>query len=107
MRPESSTHRHDGRPATRSISTDIVATTRPPGPTSAPPPATDPDPVRPSEDDLAILRLLAQGLSIEAMARRRETSGRTIRRRLRAICDQLGFNTPIEAAVWAARRGLL
>ncbi|PXY17916.1 helix-turn-helix transcriptional regulator [Prauserella sp. PE36] len=60
-----------------------------------------------SRDELTLLRLLASGLPIEAIARRLQLSERTIRRRLRAMCDQLGFRTPIEAVVWAARQGLV
>ncbi|MFB9903345.1 helix-turn-helix transcriptional regulator [Allokutzneria oryzae] len=58
-------------------------------------------------EDLVLLRLLASGLPIESVGRRMELSGRTVRRRTRAICDHLGVSTPIEAVVWAARRRLL
>ncbi|MFI6030020.1 LuxR C-terminal-related transcriptional regulator [Amycolatopsis magusensis] len=58
-------------------------------------------------DDLELLRLLAAGLPADAVARRLGLSDRTIRRRTRAICDQLGVRTQIEAVVWAVRRGLL
>ncbi|MGW5671644.1 LuxR C-terminal-related transcriptional regulator [Micromonospora sp. NPDC003776] len=60
-----------------------------------------------SEEDVALLSLLARGLSLEAVARRLETSERTVRRRTRTICDRLGVNTAIEAVVWAARRSLI
>ncbi|GIF63312.1 hypothetical protein Ais01nite_13470 [Asanoa ishikariensis] len=59
------------------------------------------------DDALAVLRLLAQGLSVDAVAVRLGVSGRTVRRRSRAICDRLNVPAPIAAAVWAARRGLL
>lgn len=58
-------------------------------------------------DELRILALLAQGLAAETVARRLELSERTLRRRTRGICDQLGVRTPMEAVVWAARRGLV
>lgn len=58
-------------------------------------------------DDLELLRLLATGLPVEAVARRLDLSDRTVRRRTRAACDRLGFGTAVEAIVWAARRGLL
>lgn len=58
-------------------------------------------------DDLELLRLLAGGLSLESVSRRMEISERTVRRRLRALCDRLGVDTPIEAIVWAVRRGMI
>jgi DNA-binding NarL/FixJ family response regulator len=58
-------------------------------------------------EDVALLRLLAQGLPLDAVARRLFTSERTVRRRTRAICDRLEVGAPIQAVVWAARRGLL
>ncbi len=58
-------------------------------------------------EDLELLSLLATGLALGAVARRLELSDRTVRRRTRSICNRLGVSTPIEAVVWAARRGLL
>jgi DNA-binding NarL/FixJ family response regulator len=60
-----------------------------------------------SDEDIELLRLLADGRPLSAVARRLHTSDRTIRRRTRAICDWLGVKTPIEAVVWAARRNLV
>jgi DNA-binding NarL/FixJ family response regulator len=60
-----------------------------------------------SRRDLELLRLLAGGLSLESVSRRLDLSERTVRRRLRALCDRLGLDTPIEAIVWAVRHGLL
>lgn len=60
-----------------------------------------------TEKDLVLLRLLADGLPVEAVGRRLELSDRTVRRRVRSICDRLGVSAPIQAVVWAARRGLL
>lgn len=60
-----------------------------------------------SDEELTLLRLLAQGLPVEAVSRRLDLSDRTVRRRVRAICDQLGVTAPVQAIVWAARRGLL
>lgn len=59
------------------------------------------------DEDLRLIRLLATGLSMEAVARRLVLSERTVQRRTKAICDGLGFGTRVEAIVWAARRGLL
>jgi DNA-binding NarL/FixJ family response regulator len=58
-------------------------------------------------EELDLLALLAEGFSVETIARRLELSDRTVRRRLRAICDRLGCTAPIQAVVWAARRGLV
>jgi DNA-binding NarL/FixJ family response regulator len=60
-----------------------------------------------NHEDIALLRLLAQGLPLDAVARRLGRSERTVRRRTRHICDRLGVRAPIQAAVWAARRGVL
>ncbi|MEU5722438.1 LuxR C-terminal-related transcriptional regulator [Micromonospora sp. NPDC047738] len=59
------------------------------------------------EEDLRLLRLLATGVPLETVARRSGLSERTVRRRIRAICDRLGVTAPIQAVVWAARRGML
>lgn len=42
-----------------------------------------------------------------SVARRLSTSSRTLRRRIRVLCDRIGVRTPLQAAVWAARRGLI
>jgi DNA-binding NarL/FixJ family response regulator len=60
-----------------------------------------------SGTDVELLRLLAQGLPLDSVARRLVTSERTVRRRTRAICTRLGVAAPIQAVVWAAQRGLL
>ncbi|MEV0070897.1 MULTISPECIES: LuxR C-terminal-related transcriptional regulator [unclassified Amycolatopsis] len=58
-------------------------------------------------EELDLLALFAEGLPLDSIARRLELSDRTVRRRMRSICDRLGFATPIQAVVWAARRGLV
>jgi DNA-binding NarL/FixJ family response regulator len=60
-----------------------------------------------SGEEVTLLKLLAQGLALEVVARRLCTSERAVRRRIRGICDRLGAGTPIQAVVWAARQGLL
>ncbi|KAA1400353.1 response regulator transcription factor [Aeromicrobium ginsengisoli] len=60
-----------------------------------------------SDDDLTVLRLLGRGLTTDAIARELGVSERTLRRRVRLICDRLGVKTPIEAVVWAARSRLI
>jgi len=60
-----------------------------------------------SRQDVELLRLLAGGLPLDAVARRVGKSERTVRRRVRGICDRLGFGRSIQAVAWAARRGLV
>lgn len=60
-----------------------------------------------TDDDLGVLRLLSRGLTTDAIARELGVSERTLRRRVRLICDRLGVKTPIEAVVWAARNRLI
>ena len=62
---------------------------------------------RPTADDLLILRLLSQGHTTEVIARRLDRSERTIRRRLRAIADEIGVDSTIEAVVYAVRARLI
>ena len=60
-----------------------------------------------SRQDVELLRFLAGGLPLDAVARRLNTSERTVRRRVKAICDRLGCTSSIQAVVWAARQGLV
>lgn len=54
-------------------------------------------------DELRMLALLAEGLPMDGVARRMDLSDRTIRRRLRAMCDRLGASATIQVVTWAAR----
>jgi DNA-binding NarL/FixJ family response regulator len=65
------------------------------------------DEPRLNDDDVRLLAQIATGVTADVAARKLELSARTLRRRLRAICDRLEVNTPIEAVVWAARRQLI
>lgn len=60
-----------------------------------------------SEEQLHLLAFLATGMTVDAAARALGVSGRTIRRRMRTICELIGVDTPIQAVTWAARRDLL
>ncbi|MFC0037025.1 MULTISPECIES: LuxR family transcriptional regulator [Actinomadura] len=63
--------------------------------------------LRLNEEELRLLAQIASGVTADVAARKLELSARTLRRRLRTICDRLEVNTPIEAVVWAARRQLI
>lgn len=60
-----------------------------------------------SPDELAVLRLMADGDTIDLVARKLGISERTVRRKTRSACDTLGCETTIEAIVWAVRNGHL
>lgn len=60
-----------------------------------------------SEHDLLVLSHVASGMTADVAARNLDFSSRTFRRRMRTICDRLDVDTPIEAVVWAAKRGLI
>ena len=62
---------------------------------------------RPSDLDVEILRLLSQGHTTRAVARRFGISERTVRRRLRTVADEFGVDSSIEAVVRAVRTGLI
>jgi DNA-binding NarL/FixJ family response regulator len=58
-------------------------------------------------NDLRLLALLADGSTIDGVAREVGVSDRTVRRRLRVIADDLGVETTIEVVVHAVRAGLI
>ncbi|GAB3490631.1 hypothetical protein GCM10027440_39000 [Nocardiopsis coralliicola] len=88
-----------GHPAGHGGMVPASAMPREPGPAIAP--------IGLTEEEIQLLAEIATGVTTDVAARRLELSARTLRRRLRAICDQLGVNTPIEAVVWAARKQLI
>ena len=59
------------------------------------------------EEELEIVRLLADGLVLDAIARRLALSERTVRRRIRALCDRFGVDAPVQVVVLAARSGVV
>lgn len=59
------------------------------------------------KQDLRLLAILARGIPLGQIASISDVSDRTIRRRIRRICDVLEVRTPIEAVAWAARRRLI
>jgi DNA-binding NarL/FixJ family response regulator len=58
-------------------------------------------------EELVILRLVADGLPLVSVAQHVGMSPRTVRRRIRGLCDRLGLAHSIQAVVWATRRGLI
>lgn len=60
-----------------------------------------------SRDDLRLLAVIATGIPLTSAAGRLGISDRTLRRRVRVICDDLQVTSLIEAVAWAARRGLI
>lgn len=61
----------------------------------------------PTEEDLAIVRMLAKGLTDDVVAHRVGISKRTYRRRLRAVMRKLGAGSRFEAGAVAVRKGWL
>lgn len=61
----------------------------------------------PEPVDVDILRLTAAGLTTEVVGRRLGLSERTVRRRLRAVADDIGVDTSIEVVVHAVRTGVI
>lgn len=57
--------------------------------------------------EIQVLATIGAGLTFDAAARELGISDRTIRRRVRDVCDRVGVETTIEAVTWAARRGLI
>jgi DNA-binding NarL/FixJ family response regulator len=57
--------------------------------------------------DLEILGLVADGHTTDVVGRRLGLSERTVRRRLRAVADELEVGSTIEAVVRAVRAGLI
>jgi DNA-binding NarL/FixJ family response regulator len=59
------------------------------------------------EAELRILRDYARGMTVRGIAHRHHLSERSVRRRIREVCDAFGVNTGIEAVVEAVRKGLV
>ena len=61
----------------------------------------------PTDEELAIVRMLAEGLTDEVVAQRVGISKRTYRRRLKAAMRKLGASSRFEAGAVAVRKGWL
>ncbi|GAA4993090.1 hypothetical protein GCM10025734_21880 [Kitasatospora paranensis] len=85
--------------ATTTLNRGRTPAGRPVAPHHAPCPQPVPQTRRPAAGLLApeehqLLLLLAEGLPLDAVARRLSTSSRTLRRRIRVLCDRIGVRTP-------------
>lgn len=60
-----------------------------------------------TEAEIQVLTALGAGQTCDAAARELGISGRTIRRRVREVCDRVGVDTTIQAVIWAAKRHLI
>ena len=60
---------------------------------------------QPSQEELAILALLAEGLKDDVAARRLGLAKRTYRRRLDSVLGKLGATSRFQAGALAAKRG--
>ncbi|MDT4911189.1 MAG: hypothetical protein QOC66_317 [Pseudonocardiales bacterium] len=58
-------------------------------------------------EERELVRLLAEGLVLDAVARRLAVSERTVRRRIRTLCDRFGVDTPVQVVVILVRNGVL
>jgi DNA-binding NarL/FixJ family response regulator len=68
---------------------------------------SDPRGWAPDQSDLEILCRLADGHTVETVARRVQLSERTVRRRLRAMADEAGVGSTMELVVRAVRARLI
>lgn len=57
--------------------------------------------------ELRLLSAVATGATMTAVAQVLGVSDRTVRRRVRLLCEEIGVSTPIEAVAWAARQRLI
>lgn len=63
--------------------------------------------VLPTDDELALLRLLSLGFTDEVVAQKLGLTGRTLRRRLRSAMDKLGASSRFQAGYKLAQSGWL
>lgn len=63
--------------------------------------------VKPTDGEMAVLRLLAEGLTIREIGTRMHFSERTVKNRLSALYDRLGAKNGTHAVAIAFRSGVL
>jgi DNA-binding NarL/FixJ family response regulator len=61
----------------------------------------------PTDDERALIAMLASGLKDEAIARQLDVHVATVRRRITALVERLDATTRFQAGLQAARRGWL
>lgn len=59
-----------------------------------------------ADEDTRLARLVAEGLTNTAIARRLDVDPRTVQRRVTALCERLDVSSKAELAVLLAARGL-
>jgi DNA-binding NarL/FixJ family response regulator len=59
------------------------------------------------ERELSLVHLMAEGLALATVARRLDVSERTLRRRIRKLCERLEVDSPVQVVVMAAKAGLV
>ncbi|MFE0041896.1 LuxR C-terminal-related transcriptional regulator [Streptomyces albireticuli] len=74
---------------------------------AGPDPTADTSPQRLSAVEEAVIRMLAEGMKDETIARRVGISPRTLSRLISTLLDRLGVQTRFQAAIELSRRGLL
>ena len=57
--------------------------------------------------DREVLRRLARGSSNKNVARKRSISAKTVQHRVAHVCEKLGVNSGVAAALFATEHGLL
>lgn len=60
-----------------------------------------------TDEEVRVLAVLGSGATSDATARRLDISARTVRRRVRRVCERVGVDTTVQAVAWAARRGYI
>ena len=63
--------------------------------------------VTPTQDEVALLRLMSRGFTDEVVAQKLGLTGRTLRRRLRSAMDKLEASSRFEAGFKLAQSGWL
>lgn len=60
-----------------------------------------------TDEEAQTLAAVATGMTTDPVGRRLGISDRTVRRRIRDVCDPIGVDTTVEAVTWAAKHRLI